>query len=154
MLDCLSTTSRFGRFQIWAAVPPPFGVGEIAFLGFPFWQACAGQPPGQLRGPQTGSLAFHSSFPNKGELLPFFVLFVILQCAQNNFLNASVVRNIPNNITLTGVMNTIIPAAGPWSWVGKSASYLLKLAPLLWWALPAKTPAQVTPKNGRPATQD
>ncbi|KAJ9048754.1 hypothetical protein DSO57_1031639 [Entomophthora muscae] len=42
-------------------------------------------------------------------------------------------------ITLTGVIDTIIPAAGLWSWVGKSASYLLKLAPLLWWALSAKT---------------
>ncbi|KAJ9074881.1 hypothetical protein DSO57_1001868 [Entomophthora muscae] len=57
-------------------------------------------------------------------------------------------------ITLTGVVDTIAPAAGPWSWVGKSASYLLKLAPLLWWALPAKTLAQVTPRNGRPAAQD
>ncbi|KAJ9063734.1 hypothetical protein DSO57_1037845 [Entomophthora muscae] len=33
-------------------------------------------------------------------------------------------------ITLTGVIDTIIPAAGPWSWVEKSASYLFKLAPL------------------------
>ncbi|KAJ9049463.1 hypothetical protein DSO57_1024168 [Entomophthora muscae] len=57
-------------------------------------------------------------------------------------------------ITLTGVIDTIIPAAGPWSWVGKSASYLLKLAPLLWWALPAKNLAQVTPENNRLAAQD
>ncbi|KAJ9050692.1 hypothetical protein DSO57_1012231 [Entomophthora muscae] len=56
-------------------------------------------------------------------------------------------------ITLTGVIDTIIPAAGPWSWVGKSASYLLKFAPLLWWALPAKYPAQVTPENNRPPAQ-
>ncbi|KAJ9077423.1 hypothetical protein DSO57_1016877 [Entomophthora muscae] len=42
-------------------------------------------------------------------------------------------------ITLTGVIDTIIPAAGLWSWVGKSFSYLFKLAPLLWWALPVKT---------------
>ncbi|KAJ9064569.1 hypothetical protein DSO57_1029205 [Entomophthora muscae] len=42
-------------------------------------------------------------------------------------------------ITLTGVIDTIIPAASPWSWVGKSTSYLLKLAPLMWWALPTKT---------------
>ncbi|KAJ9063524.1 hypothetical protein DSO57_1000102 [Entomophthora muscae] len=42
-------------------------------------------------------------------------------------------------ITLTGVIDTIILAAGPWSWVRKSASYLLKLAPLLWWTFPAKT---------------
>ncbi|KAJ9088459.1 hypothetical protein DSO57_1022940 [Entomophthora muscae] len=57
-------------------------------------------------------------------------------------------------ITLTGVIDTIIPAASPWSWVEKSASYLLKLAPLLWWALPAKNLAQVTPENYGPAAQD
>ncbi|KAJ9071677.1 hypothetical protein DSO57_1034547 [Entomophthora muscae] len=57
-------------------------------------------------------------------------------------------------ITLTGVVDTIILAAGPWSWVWKSASYLLKLAPLLWWALPARNPAQVIPKNNRLAARD
>ncbi|KAJ9069752.1 hypothetical protein DSO57_1015436 [Entomophthora muscae] len=48
-------------------------------------------------------------------------------------------------ITLTGVIDTIILAAGPWSWVGKLASYLLKLAPLLW--SPLKTTGQ-PPKTG------
>ncbi|KAJ9072469.1 hypothetical protein DSO57_1027197 [Entomophthora muscae] len=57
-------------------------------------------------------------------------------------------------ITLTGVVDTIIPATGPWSWVGKSLSYLLKLAPILWWALPARNPAQVIPENDRPAARD
>ncbi|KAJ9069440.1 hypothetical protein DSO57_1018519 [Entomophthora muscae] len=38
-------------------------------------------------------------------------------------------------ITLTGVIDTIVPAASLWSWVGKSMSYLIKLAPILWWAL-------------------
>ncbi|KAJ9077516.1 hypothetical protein DSO57_1015918 [Entomophthora muscae] len=57
-------------------------------------------------------------------------------------------------ITLTGVIDTIILAAGLWSCVGKSASYLLNLAPLLWWALPAKNPAQVTPENDGLASQD
>ncbi|KAJ9063781.1 hypothetical protein DSO57_1037319 [Entomophthora muscae] len=57
-------------------------------------------------------------------------------------------------ITLTGVIDIIIPAAGLWSWVGKSFSYLFKLAPLLWWALPAKNPAQVTPENNGLAAQD
>ncbi|KAJ9066101.1 hypothetical protein DSO57_1012946 [Entomophthora muscae] len=47
-------------------------------------------------------------------------------------------------ITLTGVVHTIIPAVGPWSW----------LAPLLWWVLPAKNPAQVTPGNDNLAAQD
>ncbi|KAJ9069816.1 hypothetical protein DSO57_1014700 [Entomophthora muscae] len=58
------------------------------------------------------------------------------------------------NITLTGVVDIIVLAASLWSWMGKSASYLLKLAPFLWWALPAKTPAQVTHGNGGPAAQD
>ncbi|KAJ9066732.1 hypothetical protein DSO57_1006659 [Entomophthora muscae] len=44
-------------------------------------------------------------------------------------------------ITLTGAIDTIIPAASLWFWVGKSA-------------LPAKTPAYVTPENSRQATQD
>ncbi|KAJ9057564.1 hypothetical protein DSO57_1021504 [Entomophthora muscae] len=57
-------------------------------------------------------------------------------------------------IILTWVIGTIIPAAGPWSWVEKSFSYLLKLAPLLWWALPAKNPAQVIPKTSGLAAQE
>ncbi|KAJ9081665.1 hypothetical protein DSO57_1012333 [Entomophthora muscae] len=57
-------------------------------------------------------------------------------------------------IPLTGVIDTITLAAGLWSWVGKSASYLLKLAPLLWWALPAKNPARVTPENNGQASHD
>ncbi|KAJ9055472.1 hypothetical protein DSO57_1003549 [Entomophthora muscae] len=57
-------------------------------------------------------------------------------------------------ITLTGVIDTIIPVASLWSWVGKFFPYLFKLAHLLWWALPAKTLAQATPENNRPAAQD
>ncbi|KAJ9090355.1 hypothetical protein DSO57_1003478 [Entomophthora muscae] len=57
-------------------------------------------------------------------------------------------------ITLTGVIDTLIPAAGLWSWVRKSVSLLFKLAPLLWWALPAKNLAWVTPKNNGLAAQD
>ncbi|KAJ9053466.1 hypothetical protein DSO57_1023979 [Entomophthora muscae] len=40
-------------------------------------------------------------------------------------------------ITLAGLVDTMVPAAGPWALVGQSASYLIKLAPLLWWALPS-----------------
>ncbi|KAJ9083517.1 hypothetical protein DSO57_1033959 [Entomophthora muscae] len=57
-------------------------------------------------------------------------------------------------IILKGIIVTIIPAARPWSWVGKFFSYLFKLAPLLWWALPAINLAQVTPENNGPAAQD
>ncbi|KAJ9071680.1 hypothetical protein DSO57_1034550 [Entomophthora muscae] len=42
-------------------------------------------------------------------------------------------------ITLSGVIDTIILDASLWSWVGKSFVYFFKLAPILWWALPAKT---------------
>ncbi|KAJ9051834.1 hypothetical protein DSO57_1000496 [Entomophthora muscae] len=40
-------------------------------------------------------------------------------------------------ITLAGLVDTMVPAAGPWALVGQSASYLIKLAPFLWWALPS-----------------
>ncbi|KAJ9055444.1 hypothetical protein DSO57_1003941 [Entomophthora muscae] len=50
-------------------------------------------------------------------------------------------------ITLTGVIGTIIPATGPWSWAGQSFSYLFKLAPLLWWALPTKSWPKLTLKT-------
>ncbi|KAJ9071335.1 hypothetical protein DSO57_1037931 [Entomophthora muscae] len=71
--------------------------------------------------------------------------------------------NLPTNNTgklfvivytiLTGVIDTIIPAAGLWSWVGKSFSYLFKLAPLFWWALPTKNLACVIPENNGLAAQ-
>ncbi|KAJ9074974.1 hypothetical protein DSO57_1000917 [Entomophthora muscae] len=47
-------------------------------------------------------------------------------------------------IILTGVIVTIILAASLWSW----------LAPLLWWALPTKNPAQVIPETDGPAAKD
>ncbi|KAJ9069574.1 hypothetical protein DSO57_1017205 [Entomophthora muscae] len=56
-------------------------------------------------------------------------------------------------ITLTGVIDTIVPAAGPWSWVGKSMSYLIKLAPILWWALPTQSATCQFPNTSEPANQ-
>ncbi|KAJ9059842.1 hypothetical protein DSO57_1037340 [Entomophthora muscae] len=40
-------------------------------------------------------------------------------------------------ITLTGLINSIVPSSGPWSILRKSLSYIVKLAPILWWALPS-----------------
>ncbi|KAJ9053885.1 hypothetical protein DSO57_1020055 [Entomophthora muscae] len=40
-------------------------------------------------------------------------------------------------ITLTGLADSMIPNSGPWSLLRQSASYIIKLAPILWWALPA-----------------
>ncbi|KAJ9048815.1 hypothetical protein DSO57_1031028 [Entomophthora muscae] len=40
-------------------------------------------------------------------------------------------------ITLTGLVDSVVPNSGPWSLLGQSLSYIIKLAPILWWALPA-----------------
>ncbi|KAJ9074723.1 hypothetical protein DSO57_1003778 [Entomophthora muscae] len=40
-------------------------------------------------------------------------------------------------ITLTGLMDYMVPNSGPWSLLRQSVSYIIKLAPILWWALPA-----------------
>ncbi|KAJ9079558.1 hypothetical protein DSO57_1034352 [Entomophthora muscae] len=56
-------------------------------------------------------------------------------------------------ITLTGVIDTIVPAASPWSWVGKSISYLIKLAPILWWALSTQSATRQFPNTSEPANQ-
>ncbi|KAJ9064902.1 hypothetical protein DSO57_1025429 [Entomophthora muscae] len=40
-------------------------------------------------------------------------------------------------ITLTGLVDSMVPNSGPWSLLRRSVSYIIKLAPILWWALPA-----------------
>ncbi|KAJ9073310.1 hypothetical protein DSO57_1017870 [Entomophthora muscae] len=40
-------------------------------------------------------------------------------------------------ITLTGLVDSMVPNSGPWYLLGWSVSYIIKLAPILWWALPA-----------------
>ncbi|KAJ9076272.1 hypothetical protein DSO57_1027847 [Entomophthora muscae] len=40
-------------------------------------------------------------------------------------------------ITLTGMVDTMVPNSGTWSLLGQSVSYIIKLAPILWWALPS-----------------
>ncbi|KAJ9079266.1 hypothetical protein DSO57_1037205 [Entomophthora muscae] len=44
----------------------------------------------------------------------------------------------------------MVPAARPWALVGQSASYLLKLSPLLWWALPFSQQSKLASKASRP----
>ncbi|KAJ9049176.1 hypothetical protein DSO57_1027448 [Entomophthora muscae] len=39
-------------------------------------------------------------------------------------------------ITLTGMVDSMVPNSGPWSLLRNSVSYIIKLAPILWWALP------------------
>ncbi|KAJ9083688.1 hypothetical protein DSO57_1032293 [Entomophthora muscae] len=40
-------------------------------------------------------------------------------------------------ITLTGLIDSMVPMSGLWAVLGKILSYIVKLAPILWWALPA-----------------
>ncbi|KAJ9089288.1 hypothetical protein DSO57_1014423 [Entomophthora muscae] len=40
-------------------------------------------------------------------------------------------------ITLTGIVDSMVSNSGPWSLLGQIISYIIKLAPILWWALPA-----------------
>ncbi|KAJ9072279.1 hypothetical protein DSO57_1029286 [Entomophthora muscae] len=57
------------------------------------------------------------------------------------------------HITLTGVIDTIIPTTGLWSWLGKSMSYLIKLAPIFWWALSTPPVTHQFPDTSKPADQ-
>ncbi|KAJ9078389.1 hypothetical protein DSO57_1007105 [Entomophthora muscae] len=40
-------------------------------------------------------------------------------------------------ITLTGMVDTMVPNSGPCCLLGQSISYIIKLALILWWALPS-----------------
>ncbi|KAJ9079369.1 hypothetical protein DSO57_1036085 [Entomophthora muscae] len=59
-------------------------------------------------------------------------------------------------ITLTGLIDSMVPTSGPWAILGKLLSYIVKLAPILWWALPAgpagrlPTSSQETPAGWIP----
>ncbi|KAJ9077046.1 hypothetical protein DSO57_1020309 [Entomophthora muscae] len=44
-------------------------------------------------------------------------------------------------INLTGLVDSVVPNSGPWSLLSQSLSYIIKLAPILWWALPASLTA-------------
>ncbi|KAJ9082829.1 hypothetical protein DSO57_1000814 [Entomophthora muscae] len=47
----------------------------------------------------------------------------------------------------------MVPATGPWALIGQSASYLIKLAPLLWWALPSSQKSKLAAKANRPSPE-
>ncbi|KAJ9048956.1 hypothetical protein DSO57_1029430 [Entomophthora muscae] len=40
-------------------------------------------------------------------------------------------------ITLTGLIDSMVPVSRPWALLEKLLSYIVKLAQILWWALPA-----------------
>ncbi|KAJ9090024.1 hypothetical protein DSO57_1006726 [Entomophthora muscae] len=39
-------------------------------------------------------------------------------------------------ITLAGLVDSMVPNSKPWSLLGRFLSYIIKLGPILWWALP------------------
>ncbi|KAJ9050515.1 hypothetical protein DSO57_1013754 [Entomophthora muscae] len=61
-------------------------------------------------------------------------------------------------ITVTGLIDSMVPTSRPWAVLGKLLSYIVNLAPILWWALPAgpagRLPAssQETPTGWIPDT--
>ncbi|KAJ9054403.1 hypothetical protein DSO57_1015032 [Entomophthora muscae] len=56
-------------------------------------------------------------------------------------------------ITFTGLVDSVVPNSGPWSLLRSSVSYIIKLAPILWWALPAGSAAP-HPKLSNASTYD
>ncbi|KAJ9088305.1 hypothetical protein DSO57_1024442 [Entomophthora muscae] len=54
-------------------------------------------------------------------------------------------------ITLMGMVYTMMPNSGPWSLLERSVSYIIKLAPILWWALPSG-PAVLRPESTNAST--
>ncbi|KAJ9090498.1 hypothetical protein DSO57_1001956 [Entomophthora muscae] len=56
-------------------------------------------------------------------------------------------------ITLTGLVDSVVPNSRPWSLLRRSVSYITKLAPILWWALPAGLTAP-HPKPSNAPTYD
>ncbi|KAJ9053084.1 hypothetical protein DSO57_1027692 [Entomophthora muscae] len=54
-------------------------------------------------------------------------------------------------ITLTGMVDAIVPKSRPWSFLGQSVSYIIKLEPILWWALPSG-PTLFCPKSTNAST--
>ncbi|KAJ9082889.1 hypothetical protein DSO57_1000191 [Entomophthora muscae] len=54
-------------------------------------------------------------------------------------------------ITLTGMVDTMVPNSGHWYFLGGSLSYIIKLAPILWWAL-SSGPAIFCPKPTNAST--
>ncbi|KAJ9074255.1 hypothetical protein DSO57_1008241 [Entomophthora muscae] len=38
-------------------------------------------------------------------------------------------------LALTGLIDSALPAAGPWAMAGKALSYLVKLGLIIWWAM-------------------
>ncbi|KAJ9049022.1 hypothetical protein DSO57_1028798 [Entomophthora muscae] len=49
-------------------------------------------------------------------------------------------------LALTGLIGSALPVSGPWAVAGKALSYLVKLGPIIWWAMPV--PSLTPPSPG------
>ncbi|KAJ9075689.1 hypothetical protein DSO57_1033531 [Entomophthora muscae] len=50
-------------------------------------------------------------------------------------------------LELTGWISSALPAARPWAVAGKALSYLVKLGPIIWWAMPVPASAPPSPEE-------
>ncbi|KAJ9066685.1 hypothetical protein DSO57_1007185 [Entomophthora muscae] len=50
-------------------------------------------------------------------------------------------------LALTGLIDSALPAAGPWAVAGKTLSYLVKLGPIIWWAMPVPASSPPLPEG-------
>ncbi|KAJ9049992.1 hypothetical protein DSO57_1018720, partial [Entomophthora muscae] len=48
-------------------------------------------------------------------------------------------------LALTGLIDSALPAAGPWAVAGKALSYLVKLGPIICWAMPVPASTSLSP---------
>ncbi|KAJ9083361.1 hypothetical protein DSO57_1035442 [Entomophthora muscae] len=55
-------------------------------------------------------------------------------------------------ITLTSLIDSMVPTSRPWDILRKSLSYIVKLAPILWWALPSGPVGRLPASSHEPTT--
>ncbi|KAJ9081785.1 hypothetical protein DSO57_1011134 [Entomophthora muscae] len=55
-------------------------------------------------------------------------------------------------IILTKLIDSMVPVSRPWAVIGKLLSYIAKLAPILWWALPAGPAGRPPASSQEPPT--
>ncbi|KAJ9057048.1 hypothetical protein DSO57_1026175 [Entomophthora muscae] len=100
-------------------------------------------------------------FLNKYNYLPaYLVPMMLLLTLWPNHLQESVAVNKSTStqisgvmyITLTGLIDLMVPASRPWALLGKLLSYIVKLAPILWWALPAGPADRLPVSSQDPST--
>ncbi|KAJ9058439.1 hypothetical protein DSO57_1012239 [Entomophthora muscae] len=100
-------------------------------------------------------------FCNKYNHLPVYLVpMTLLLTLRPKRLQESIAANESTStqifrmmyITLTGLIDSMVPASGLWALLGKLLSYIVKLAPILWWALPARPAGRLPASSQEPPT--